>query len=360
MPINVKEIHLHNIDKDNSIIEEKQVNITDAKDYITDLTTTLINNQKMRCYIQKSDFNPVIEQIKKLIASHFHHESLDESAATLEPRNNKTYVDDISTRLLDAQLNSMKKYVNFNHINKCSLIQSLVEMDSELIYIFALVDHNEFIDTTDLIKKIGLPNSDKATYKSARIHFNEDLSINKIYLCDSNTKISEYWYDGFLDLKPIKDDAFNTEHAFKFINNMLRNKIFKQSPTDYNEYTNNLKSYFKHTKNFDIDECLDFTFTDPIDNNLDINSIKLEIKNTNTIKNNFDPSFPIDTKDIDKSLRNIKYKLNKKLELKIYNPDDTIKDNVITKKLDDGEIILALKNVDRKELLKFNFDNINL
>lgn len=358
----VKYISLHHIDKDKHMITKKNVSIADATEYVLELTDKMISNTNMREYKIKSAPNPTISQILNIIKSSLSPASSESAATAINigtKINSPDYI--ISKRLLDSQESAQIKYKKITNIKKGSLIQSLVEKDSELIYIIALVEHSSFIDANDLLKKVGLPDSSKATLKSARFHFDSELSLKNIFLSDSSPKISEYWYDGFLDLIESINNISNTKRAYTFIRGFLSDKLANHSKQDHLEYTNSLNVYFSHNKLFNFDECLDFVFNaDPINTDLNIESIKIELKNKKNSLKLFDPIFEVDNTDIKNQLTNRKYKLNNNVELKIKSSPDKIKESIYTCRLENGQVVLAIKNVDNKELERFNFFDIDL
>lgn len=363
--INVKTLSLHHIDKENDKVVKKNVSIDDASDYVKDLTAKMISNVHMREYKVKSSPNPVISQILNIIQLAFSDANI-ENAATVLPLKKVDTSDNtpesiISKRLLESQKSAQIKYKQITNIKKGSLIQSLVEKDSELIYIIAVVEHSSFIDEKDLVKKMGLPDASKATLKAARIHFDKTLANTSIFLSDSSKKITEYWYDGFLDLVESINNISNTKRAYNFIKTHLKNKLSGKYKQDYLEYTNSLNVYFSHNDSFNFEECLDFVFaSEPISSDVDVEELKSDIKAQKTSNISFDNVFDVDITDIKTSLSNNRYKLNSNIELKLKAPPDKIKENIYTCKLSDGQVALAITNVDEKILEQFNFLNIEL
>lgn len=356
-PLNIKHISLNHIDKDLEKVTSRIVNIDDAKEYISDLVTKMLENTLVREFQTKDGTNSVISEIINIINTYRTTSQDTEIAATSLYSHDEM----ISLKLLDAQITAQERYKQLTKIKKGSLIQSLIENDNEYIYILALVDHSFFLDESDLAKKMGLPDSKKAALKSARIHLNTNLSINKIYLSDSQTRISEYWYDGFLDLKESKSDILNTKKAYNCIKGLLSENLSANHKPDLLEYNNALNVYFSTKDSFSIDDCLDFVFSiEPIDDTINKEDLKTKIKERNIAANLFDNTFTVDNTDIKRHLRNIKYTLNTNVELKVKSTDARIKESIYTHKLDNGDLILAIKNVDIKELNRFNFYNINL
>lgn len=360
--MNVKFLSLHHIDKENDKVTKKNVSLEDASSYITELTEKMLSNTHMREYKIKSDPNPIAFQILNIISSL--STAASEGAATVTSISTNTRKNpefSICERLLSSQKAAQERYKILTNIKKGSLIQGLVDNDSSLIYVIALIEHSSFIDENDLKKKMGLPDASKATLKAARIHFNEDLSVDKIFLSDSSKKISEYWYDGFLDLVESINNISNTNRAYGFIKNNLKTKLSTKYKQDYLEYSNSLNVYFSHNNSFNFNECLDFIFaSEPNSSELDSEQLKNEIKKKKTPNIPFDNIFDVDITDIKPSLSNTRYKLNSNVELKLKTPPTKIKENIYAYKLNDGQVGLAITNVDKKILEQFNFFNIEL
>lgn len=360
--INVNFLSLHHIDKENDKVTPKNVSIQDASTYIAELAEKMIANEHMREYKVKSNPNIIVSQILNIISSLT--PAANEGATTVTPINTTTNSNpelSISSRLLLSQRTAQERYKILTNIKKGSLIQGLVDNNSTLVYIIALIEHSSFIDENDLKLKTGLPDATKAALKSVRIHFNTDLSIDKIYLSDSSKKIAEYWYDGFLDLIECINDISNTKRAYNFIKGHLKNKLSSKHKQDYLEYTNSLNVYFSHNDSFNFDECLDFVFSsEPISSDIDVSQLKNDIKIQKHSNVPFDNVFNVDITDIKTSLSNNKYKLNSNIELKLKTPPDKIKESIYTYKLDDGQVALAITNVDNKILEQFNFWGVEM
>ena len=361
MAVDVKYISLYHIDKENEKIIKREISITDAREYVMKLTKKMIENEKMRRYEIKTDPNPVISNVTNIMKQ-VNSLSLNTEVAVTSDKTaalDKS-VEAIAQRLLTAQVISQKKY-SFTELKRGSLIQSYVLVDNIPLYLLALIDHSSFIDELDLSRKSGIPDDNKATFKNARIHFNSDYTLSSIYLSDSQTKISTYWYDSFLDMQTTTDNIANTRYAYTLISKVLSNKLCRKHKQDLIEYNNSLKIYFTKNDSFDFDECLDFVFKgEPYSKNLDIAALKSEITNKKNTTKSFDDVFDIDITDIKHALRHRNYKLNPNVELKLKTIDDTIKENVFTTQLPNGELVIAISNVDEEQLKTFNFDNISL
>lgn len=354
-------VSLHNINIDINQAVPRSIGLDDAREYILALSNKMIDYKNIREFKTKSIETGVIYKIMEMCSSLYSHQ---QTAMTSDRNQNISFVsihNKIAEKLLIEQSIAQDKYKKLTDINKGSLIQSLLESPEEYIYILALVDHNKFIDEKDLKYKIGMPDSDKAALKTARIHLTKEGSIKKIYLSDSRPKISEYWYDGFLDLIESKDDISNTKFAYNALETVLRTTLSKNYSADYNELKNALDMYFTHNNNYTHADCVGFLVDtyEPVADNLNMESLKKNLEDCNT-NNIFDTVFSIDTSAIKSKLKNRKYKVNSNIELNIKSPIEKLKENIYTDKLLTEEKVLIIKNVDEKVLKQFNFNKIDL
>lgn len=354
-------VSLYNIDYNLKKVVPRSIEVEDAKQYISDLSNRMITYKNIREYLPKSLTSEVISKILELI-NNFH--AYQQAAATSTNKGSlsiQPIYNTIATKLLTEQLIAQTKYKQITEIHKGSLIQSLLESDDEYIYILALVEHNRFIDDNDLKYKIGMPDSEKVALKSARLHLTKNGTIKKIFLSDSHPKISEYWYDGFLDLYEAKDDAKNTENAYNALADALKNSLSYKYKPDYAELKNSLNVYFSHQISFTHDECINFLLDSyvPVSPDLNIDELKGKLIKTSS-KYDFDSIFCIDIKNIESKLKNRKYKVNDNIELRIKKPVQQLKSNIYTFELETGEKVLCINNVDKDILEKFNFNNIQL
>lgn len=358
----LKLVSLHNIDfnhTENAV--RRDINIEDAQQYILQLTKKMLNYNNVREYKPRSLTKEVIYQVLKLCTC-FTSEELSAAsteggkAVSIESLN-----DIIANRLLHEQIETEKKHPNLNKVKKGSLIQSLIELEDEYIFIIALVEHHKFIDNTDLKYKIGMPDEDKIALKSARIHLTKNVDITHIFLSDTTNTIRDYWYNGFLELDETVDNVTNTKRAYSHYETILRHSLSSKSPADFSELQNALKIYFSHNDKFSHEDCIGFLFNSytPIKSDVDISNIKEKFIKSD-IKKTFDNTFDINIADIKNKLTNIKYKVNDNIDLKLKKPLEEIKSTIYTYKLPTLENVIIIKNVDSKTLKKFNFNNIDL
>jgi hypothetical protein len=354
-------ISLHNINLDSENVISRNIEINDAQDYVLTLSNRMMSYKNIREYNIKSLTTEVVSQIITICTSFTTYALSALTTQDAKPYSYSEVYDIIVQRLLREQIDARRKYQQLTNIKNGNLIQSLLETDEEYIYLIALVEHNKFIDNSDFKYKIGMPDDDKVALKSARFHLTKDGTIKKIYLTDSSPKISDYWYDGFLDLSEAKDNIANTKFAYNAIETILRNTLSSKYSTDYNELKNALNIYFTHNECYTHNACIGFLLDsyEPFGNDFDKDTLKKKL--TDCISNyDFDTAFSIDTTAIKSKLKNRKYKVNSNIELNIKNPIEKMEENIYTDKLSTEEKVLIIKNVDEKILKQFNFKNIDL
>lgn len=350
-------ISLDNIDRENNKIISRKIDINDAKDYINSLIEKILHTDKKREFESKkvsytmSVINQIVQRyvIKDLVASTT--ETSVQKESTDSYLNFTTF---ISQKLLQEQLIAQNKYKHLNEIQKGSLVQALVLHDNKIIYLSCLVEHTTFIDENDLKYKIGLPTSDKATLKSCIIYHSIEGDIDNIYLTDSRSKFTEYWYDGFLELFEKHSDRTNTKQAYNLIKSHITNGLSKSSKADCNALTNSLNVFFSQTHDFTFDNCLDFLFNEYKPQNAELNLTQLRDKIENKATSiKLDTVFAIDNSDIELSLKNTKYYVTDNIELKLKTPKKNLNDYIYSDKLKSNEKILVIRNINEETYSKF-------
>ena len=209
--------------------------------------------------------------------------------------------------------------------------------------------------------KIGLPSTDKATLKSCMVYHSSSGDVEKIYVTDSRTKFSEYWYDGFLELAEKRSDRTNTKEAFKIINSVMNNSLSANYKSDCTELNNALKVFFTQEDNFVFSDCLDFLFNKykPKDTDLDIKELRKKIEERAEKSDRFDKVFTIDNTDIKSKLNNIKYTVTDNIEIKFKTPKINLKDYIYSTKIEDEQVLVIRKVNDDtyKKFIKENTEN---
>lgn len=361
--INIKFVRLDNIDYENDNVINRGINVSDAEEYIKNLVNDVLKTDKKREYDRK-DASLTMDKVKEIVDIYI---TSSQVAATTEMVNNNqldyyaSSTNDISNKLCQEQSSATNKYGHLTKIQKGSLVQALVENEGEIIYLACLIEHAKFIDENDLKYKIGLPSTDKATLKSCMVYHSSSGDVEKIYVTDSRTKFSEYWYDGFLELAEKRSDRTNTKEAFKIINSVMNNSLSANYKSDCTELNNALKVFFTQEDNFVFSDCLDFLFNKykPKDTDLDIKELRKKIEERAEKSDRFDKVFTIDNTDIKSKLNNIKYTVTDNIEIKFKTPKINLKDYIYSTKIEDEQVLVIRKVNDDtyKKFIKENTEN---
>lgn len=353
-------ISLHSVDITLSDPIKRDIKLTDAEYYIKGLIKKLIENKNKREY-ETNEVSFVSNCIKSMVNFDLSYSQAAVTTTLNENNDNTDYPEIfinqsnlIAKKLYIEQLKAQEKY-KFTEIKNGGLVQALAKLENNYVYIICFIDHSSFIDENDLLEKIGLP-KDKATLKSSIFYLSEDCEFTDIYLSDSRPKITEYWYDAFLEVKETRNNITNTKNAYKHITTILSNKLSSKHKADYIQLKNIVDVYFLQSETFELDTCLDFVFDQyqPNDENLDLNSIKSNIKENSNVFLKFDSNFGIDTSEIKTSLINRKIQVTDNLELKIKTPKENLKDYLYSTKIDGDIKVLIIKNISEQTFKLFN------
>ncbi|MDM0471102.1 hypothetical protein QTH27_03915 [Clostridium perfringens] len=355
--MNIYFLSLHTIDKNEDTTKQRDIKIEDAQNYVQSLIKKLISNESKREFEIVSE--SYVANNVKLIAQSLNI-ALEESASTLisEDSTNVSGIETpckfieksnlIATKFLNAQKKSQEKYGAFTDIKSGGLIQGLALEENYYIYVISFIDHSSFIDENDLLEKIGLP-KDKATLKSAIFYLDLNFNFDKIYLSDSRINMTEYWYDYFLELKETRTDIVNTKNAYNHIAKVLSKSLYSKDKPDFIALKNALDVYFSHQKEFNLNSCIEFMFSNyqAQNDSINIEELKRKIRKNDSIAQRFDSEFIINIHDIERKLKNQKFELTDNIELKLKNPKENLQDYLYSTTIDD-EKVLVIKNISEK------------
>lgn len=163
--------------------------------------------------------------------------------------------ENLANKLHSEELNSQSRNKNLTYeIKKGVLIQVFFEIDNQDYYLIIKVDDNKFFDMGSLSFSDGLPTEKARTQKAALISFLNN-QVDELFLLDSNSKISSYWYKDFLKASAINSSEDNTKKSFVEIDKVL-SKIKKISSVDYWLIRNDVISYYRNNSGFVYDDVV--------------------------------------------------------------------------------------------------------
>lgn len=312
-------------------------------EYVRQLVTYINGNTNIREYKTRSVNNEVISCVLDII-----NNELDEEIVTDK-------IDTIANRLLLKERDAQKKISNMNkEVQKGSLIQALL-YDADLdkyTYLLAKVEHTDFVDDSDYSFKTGFSKDMKKLWKSCVFEI-KDLDATefnaKVY---SDTPI-KYWYDTFLELDQIVDDAVNTDKAFRSIDDVLKRAVMKNFPRDHMVIRNNLIGYFKSHNYIDYSNMVEDIFENYRPIELQGETMKKIIEYVKELpeKNKFDRQFNTVESEINNKIKSI-YEVYTGIQLKITNSFDDL-DNTIKAYRDGGNRYIRIKTNNEATFRRF-------
>jgi len=331
---------LHYIDLESNLIEPKPVDQGDLVYYITGLTQKILNNSNNRFFAAQSDTKEVIAAVLRGV-------SLQEP---LERVSNT-----IANRLLLKEIEAQRKYQAITTIRKGSLIQSLLNSNEGILYLIAKVEHDAYIDTVDLIRHIGLPEENQAL-KTCLIKLTNDAEIVSVIVSDTNTTISDYWWNEFLELRKLNNDEHNTKTAFHSIDNVLNRRVKETAPSDYTILRNSVISYFRNQEELSFNNMIEnlFTHYTPVNEGLDMNGLRTALTALPDSKG-FDRRFIVVKKEITGRIKKT-YRVTDKIDIQIKDSIEGIRHSVRSVEEDDGQKYIKIKTENEEVYRLFDYD----
>lgn len=157
-------------------------------------------------------------------------------------------VSDIAKYLYDAETTFSSRY-KISDIKQGNLLISRFKIESDDLLLIAKVDFESFFAKKSYKKEEGLP-TEKGLLKAALFKLDGGKLPLLFKIADSNSSISKFWSNEFLNSSPYKSDSENTLNAFSMIIKSV-NKILKSSNVDKIALTNSVITYFTTRSNFD-------------------------------------------------------------------------------------------------------------
>lgn len=168
--------------------------------------------------------------------------------------------DVIAKRLLDKEIEAQKKITQLDkNIKKGSLIQALLLDNGKYVYLFAKVEHADFVDDIDFSFKTGFSKEKKSFWKTCLLDLEKSADNDLYAKIYSDTK-AKFWSSYFLELDPVVDDEVNTLESFKHIESVLKRNIKKQAPRDYTNLRNSLILYYRKKDYIDYTTLVEEVF----------------------------------------------------------------------------------------------------
>ncbi|MBM7071589.1 hypothetical protein JQC92_05980 [Shewanella sp. 202IG2-18] len=301
----IKFYQIFEVASDSNSVRKIDLNDADENDVLA-FVTKLANDAKYGTSQRQATFQDSSAVKTNLIAS-------------LTDDENKSSISKIAQHLLSCEVEYNSKHGNFNEIRKGSLLVSNFESKGQNSILVAKIDVENFFETEHLRLLKGLP-QDKGVYKTCLVNVEVKALGEEIYLSDTNSSISKFWWNTFLECEFIRDSQKNTDLAFSLLSSTL-SQVNKVSPVDHAFLKGNLTSYFTTTTHFDPDEMIERIVGnyEPENEDVDTSKIKKDLKKA-CKSGKFDTSFEIDITPIKSKLKRT-IKIDDDIELKIKSGD---------------------------------------
>lgn len=325
---------LHKIDIDSSTLQLIPISnqYSDLEDYLSDLLQEIQTKEQKRAY----NFLRETTEFFTTLKSYSENQNLQTN----------TVSSNLAQRLLEKEVITDNKYGHLGtsgrgHVKKGSFLQFLYKNENNISYLGVKIEHQVFLDEEDFRKKIGISIANKI-YKACKVDFDEQKNPTTVFIYDTNSRPSTYWWNDFLELKELRTDSYNTKTASQEILKVI-NRIKKEHPADYTLLRNSTISSFKQNGELKYDEFIDKVFAKyaPVDANLNgklpniLNNLK-ELPN----KKGFDTQFNLVPSEV--PFRKINYSLSKEISLTIEDGIDNISEKIWSEKTASGKELVVI------------------
>jgi len=268
----------------------------------------------------------------------------------------------IANRLLSkekqAQEDLNKKKLR-KEILKGMLIISLVRMTHDARKLIILkVDYDEFISemTGDIVTGLSIR---RKVYKAFICELNNDNNILNTSVYDTNTPVSAYWWDKFLELNVVITDEENTKMAFDAIEKEILTPIKRKHKQDYLYLWNATIAYFRSEGEFSLSSYKDEIIGNyrPFDANLKIVDLQTKIEKAHQ-KHKFDQRFNKKPSEIHKRFKNTLFltsEIDLVIKYDVANPAKTFKAHIDA----DGKYLMIRSDIGYEYAEKIRDNNID-
>ncbi len=317
---------LHHIDNDTGKISKVDVDSKSKHlaEYIGHLMKDIQDKPTKRVFEFRSDNTEVKGAIDRFI------------------RGDYSSVDTNAERLLDEEQKIKEKIKHLKgDVQKGSLFQTVINVDeNHKMVIIAKAEHNDFLDAEDFILHMGLPWK-KKVFKSFLAAIDNTGKIINVIVADTNTKISDYWWSGFFELKEVRTDRFNTKNYLEALDKKILDTIRKKFKADHTILRSSAIGHFRSQDDLDHIEFYNAIFKNypPIDVDFPIDDIRKLVLNLPG-KYDVDSQFRIE-KDEVKGRISSKIPLYEGVEL-VYNGGADL-DNIEARKNKEGDKYILIK-----------------
>ncbi len=220
---------MHVIDLDNSKVNANTNIPEDFESYIKELLNFVLANENTRSYKVHDEYTQVIHCINQITVSCNKGKSVQKELFDL--------AFSVADKLfrVEEQVQEVIGRTGQN-VKRGSLLQALLHTEeNQYYYVMAKVEHQEWYDGSSLIKGVGFPEDEKKAWKTAVVPMtiDEDDMLEFGVLKVHTDNAAKYWARDFMEIEELLSDGLNTRIVFAEIDNVLKRKVKKTSPSDY-------------------------------------------------------------------------------------------------------------------------------
>lgn len=320
---------LYKIDVSTSQAEERPEyqNVDNFKKYIHSLLEQIGSKTPDRYYQFRSEYTEVRNLLSKILTEN----EYDNSCKAIAQR--------LLSKEIDAQADLDKKKLG-KKILEGMLVISLIKMTDEAQKLIVFkVDYDEFISemTGEIATGLSLR---KKVYKAFICELNTDNEIQSTSIYDTNTPVSTYWWNKFLELEVIRTDEENTKNTFKAIETEVLNPLKKKHKQDYLHLWNATVACFRSAGEFNLSHYRDELIGNytPYDENLKISDLQAKVDKLPS-KHKIDLRFNKVPSEVQKKFKNV-LQLTNEIKLTLLHDVPNIKKTFKAHEDADGKYLM--------------------
>jgi hypothetical protein len=266
---------------------------TDLKSYITTLLDKILADPNKKGFEFQSDTAEIHVLLNQIL-----------QVQNQDMAEYSRYSMAIATRLLRKEIESQQKTNLKVTLLKGIVVVSFLKLDNGTQkVIISKADYDEFLDALTYVNRTGFPLK-KKIYKAFVAEMDENQSLNKVSVFDTNSSFTVYWWRDFLELQETYTDEYNTENVFETIEMKVLDPLKRKFKSDYISLWNATVHYFRIKPEFTMESFISDIIAGYQPFNTDLKIPDLEGKAKIALENGkFDSHFPIVAKVISKRFK---------------------------------------------------------
>ena len=213
--------------------------------------------------------------------------------------------------------------------------------DGTPFVLLAKLEQEEILNRVTWQKDSGFPFNKNRLLKTCLCElssFDGAWNADEVSIYDSNAQISRFWWQDFLELAELTDDARNSQRAFTAWKRLFESDVKPVSKLDYQILCNDVGVMFRRSTSYDHKDAVKQilgTYV-PQNPNLDLKTLEghalLLPKKFQSLEKRFDEKFTVDPKACNIRMRPIP--LTPEIELHIKVPIEDLQDVVMAHTFD--------------------------